>query len=69
MIKKIYISGMACNHCKKSVEDALITLNGVKTAVVDLDAKCATVETDGNIADNIFNDLIDGIGFTVDSIE
>ncbi len=69
MIKRIYISGMACNHCKKSVEDSLNALGGVKKAVVYLDEKYAEVETESDIADDVFTDLIESIGFTVDAIK
>jgi copper chaperone len=37
------VEGMSCNHCKEAVEGSLKKLPGVKSAVVDLDAKTATV--------------------------
>ncbi len=39
----IGIEGMSCNHCKKAVEDALKTLDGVCEAEVNLEANNATV--------------------------
>ena len=37
------VEGMSCNHCKEAVEGSLKKLPGVKSAVVDLDAKTATI--------------------------
>ena len=44
MQTKIYINGMACVHCKASVEKALCEIAGVNSAIVDLEQKCATVD-------------------------
>ncbi len=38
------IEGMTCGHCKKAVEDALRSVDGVTQVEVDLDAGRATVE-------------------------
>lgn len=38
------IEGMTCGHCKKAVENALASVDGVKTVDVDLDAGRARVE-------------------------
>jgi copper chaperone len=35
-----------CNHCKHSIEDALAPLHGVRSALVDIDARTVTVEVD-----------------------
>lgn len=45
MTKTLVIEGMMCNHCKATVEKALSGVPGVKSAVVDLGAKTATVTT------------------------
>lgn len=42
------VEGMSCNHCKSAVEGALSKLSGVEKAVVDLEAKTATVTYDEN---------------------
>lgn len=39
----INVKGMSCNHCKMSVEKALMGLKGVKKATVDLEKANATV--------------------------
>lgn len=40
------VSGMTCNHCVKSVTDALEEVGGVRSARVDLDAGTALVDYD-----------------------
>ncbi len=42
----IKVNGMMCEHCKKSVNDGLLALGGVKSVEIDLTAKTATVEHD-----------------------
>lgn len=38
------IEGMTCGHCKKAVEDALRSVEGVTSVEVDLEAGRARVE-------------------------
>jgi copper chaperone len=38
------IQGMTCGHCKKAVEDALRSVEGVTSVEVDLEAGRARVE-------------------------
>ena len=38
------IEGMTCGHCKKAVEDALQSVEGVTSVEVDLEAGRARVE-------------------------
>ena len=38
------IQGMTCGHCKKAVEDALASVDGVTSVQVDLDTGHARVE-------------------------
>lgn len=65
---RIYINGMACGHCKNSVETALKSLKEVQNAVVDLEEKCATVELNGEIDLKLLTDTITDIGFEVEKI-
>lgn len=44
------VNGMMCNHCKAAVEKALSAVAGVESAVVDLEAKTATVTGDADTA-------------------
>lgn len=47
----IKVLGMNCGHCKKSVEEALKELEGVRNAVVSLEEKNVNVEYDENKVD------------------
>ncbi|WRY54008.1 cation transporter [Clostridium intestinale] len=67
MMKKITIEGMSCGHCKARVEKALSELDGITSAVVDLEAKTATIE--GETSDEILREAIDDAGYDVISIE
>lgn len=68
MKKTIYIEGMACVHCKNSVETALKNLSGVNTAVVDLDKKCAIIESETEIDNAVLTATVTEIGFEVEKI-
>jgi len=43
------VEGMSCAHCKKAVEKALKTLDGVQEAMVNLDAGTVTIEHDPGV--------------------
>ncbi|HEY5522708.1 MAG TPA: copper chaperone CopZ [Desulfuromonadaceae bacterium] len=40
------VDGMSCEHCVKSIKNAVGTLSGVASVSVDLNAKTVTVEHD-----------------------
>ncbi len=44
----ITVKGMTCEHCKQSVETAVLSLPGVMSAMVDLSSKTLTVSFDHN---------------------
>lgn len=69
MIKKIFIEGMSCGHCKAHVEKALKEICGVKSVSVDLAGKVATVELAHEVADEKFKTAIDEAGYTVTDIK
>ncbi len=39
----IKVNGMHCGKCAEKVQKAVMSVDGAKKAVVDLDAKCVTV--------------------------
>ncbi len=43
---KFKVSGMTCGHCQMAVKKALESIEGVKSATVDLEKGMATVEAD-----------------------
>lgn len=64
MQKTIFIEGMHCAHCVSAVQEALLALEEVTAAEVDLAGKKAVVET--TAADNsILQEAIEDIGFDV----
>ncbi len=65
MNKKIFIEGMACMHCKKSVEDALSAIRDVVGVEVSLEEKCASVTLAENLSDELLASIITDIGFEV----
>ena len=63
MEKKLLVEGMMCNHCKATVEKALSGVPGVTSAVVDLEAKTATVALSEDVADAVLFDAVKAKGF------
>lgn len=57
------VNGMMCAHCKKHVEDALMDIDGVVSAVADLDAKKVNIETDRDIDINRLKEAVKKAGY------
>ena len=68
MKKVITVNGMSCNHCKMAVEKALKAVEGVEDAVVDLEAKTATVTLAAEVADEVMFEAIKAKDFEPVSI-
>ncbi len=47
---KLRVTGMTCGHCQKTVEQALKGVNGVYSAVVDLQDGEAEIDFDDDAA-------------------
>ena len=67
--KTIIIEGMQCNHCKMTVEKVLNSIDGVTNAVVNLENKTATLESNKDIDNNKINEAITEAGFTIIDIK
>lgn len=63
MEKKLIVEGMMCNHCKMSVEKVLAAVPGVTAAVVDLEAKTATVTCEASVTDDALFAAVEKKGF------
>lgn len=64
MSEQIYhIEGMNCNHCRMSAEKALLSVEGVTSASVDLASKEARVE--GTASKEALAKAISEVGFTL----
>lgn len=62
----ITVNGMTCDHCKKTVEDAVKKIPGIKSASVDLDKKELKYEEEDKnmpIALDIIMDAIKDLGY------
>jgi len=59
---KLQITGMTCDHCAKSAQDALNTLDGVN-ASVSFDEGMATVETKGDVDSRLLLKAVESKGY------
>lgn len=66
MRQTFIISGMSCNHCRMSAERAILSVEGVTSASVDLGSKQAVVEGDFSAEDVC--KAVEEIGFTCSSL-
>jgi copper chaperone CopZ len=57
------VPGISCGHCKNAIEGELTPLEGVDSAVVDIDAKIVTVV--GEIAEADVRAAVDEAGYEV----
>ena len=67
--KTIFINGMSCGHCSKRVEDALKSVNGVKSVKVSLDEKKADVVLKNDIDNDVLKKTVEDVGFEVVNVQ
>ncbi|NLC26663.1 MAG: heavy metal translocating P-type ATPase [Fastidiosipila sp.] len=65
----IKIEGMTCEHCKKTVETALISLPYVRNVVVDLEAETARVLSEDIMRDDMLKHAVEEAGYKVVSVK
>ena len=65
IVKTIIIEGMSCGHCSKRVEDALKSIDGVKSVSVSLEDKKAEIVLKKDISNEILKTAVEEIGFEV----
>jgi copper ion binding protein len=68
MKKVIKVSGMTCEHCKARVEKALSSVDGVKSAKVDLKKAEATVSFSKDVADDVLKKAVIDAGYEAGEI-
>ena len=66
-MKTYNVTGMSCAACSARVEKALNALDGV-TAKVDLEAKTASIETEGRASDEQMKAAVTDAGYDVVSL-
>ena len=65
----VHIEGMACNHCKMSVEKGLGALDGVENVTVSLEDKTATLTANTDISTLPIEKTIVDLGFEFKGID
>ncbi len=68
MYKTIMVRGMSCGHCQKRVENALLEIDGVETAEVDLIEGRANVRMSREVGDSEFRFAVEDAGYEVTEI-
>jgi copper chaperone CopZ len=67
MEKRIYIEGMACEHCAKRITKALKQVPGVTDVTVNLDGKYAEVKGDASL--EVLKATVSDVGYEVINIK
>ncbi len=66
--KVLVVEHMSCDHCKRTVEQALKAVDGVQDAVVDLEQKTATVTLQKDVPDDVLRRAVEAEEYEVLSI-
>ena len=66
--KTILIEGMSCGHCSKRVEEALKSVNGVKSVSISLEEKKAKVVLKTEVDNCVLKAAVEDVGFEVINI-
>jgi len=62
MTKEYEIKGMSCGNCVSKVKDALLKIEGVETAKVQLQFPQAIIKTDRDLPLAVLNDALNKAG-------
>jgi Cu2+-exporting ATPase len=63
MSQELHVAGMTCENCAKHVKKAILGIQGVREATVDLAAHSVAVETEREVAREEFAAAIDRAGY------
>ena len=61
----LVVEGMMCQNCVRHVKNALEGVKGVKSVVVDLEAKTAVVEAVSSLSDKVLIEAVTKAGYQV----
>lgn len=61
MTRTITVGGMSCQHCERSVEEALEAIGGVTAAAADRETGSVTVE--GSAETDVLLEAVEGAGY------
>lgn len=56
---------MSCGHCKATVENAVSSVGGVRSAEVNLEARTVTVDHDDTVDNSTIVGAIEEVGYQV----
>lgn len=65
MEKLLIVEGMSCGHCSARVQKALMALEGVSKATVNLESKEVMIEIVGDLSNDILTETIEDAGYDV----
>lgn len=65
MTRVLNVPDMSCGHCKSTVEKALLAVDGVAGASVDLEAKTVAVEHADSVSEDALRDAVTEAGYSV----
>ncbi|AWB09788.1 MAG TPA: heavy-metal-associated domain-containing protein [Thermodesulfobium narugense] len=66
---KVYVSGMTCMHCKKTVERLFSQIDGVEKVEVDLATKIANIKSTKNISKEALEKSLEDTAYKVEKVE
>lgn len=70
MRKKLLVDGMSCMNCVRHLKEALQEdIKALEVIDVSLENKCALVEVNDNVSDDIIKSVIDDLGYELKGIE
>ncbi|ALV22627.1 heavy-metal-associated domain-containing protein [Carnobacterium antarcticum] len=58
MKKELTIEGMKCEGCASTVAEKFQAVDGVERVMIDLDSKTATVESQKDINESVFQEAL-----------
>jgi copper chaperone len=61
------VPDISCDHCKQTIEGQLRDLDGVTSAIVDVDKRTVTV--DGLVGDEVVTKAIEDAGYEVAGVD
>lgn len=68
--RKINVEGMSCGHCIQWISEALMKIDGVRSAKVSLEGKNVVVDYEGDgVSDDMMASAIEKAGYTAVSFE
>lgn len=62
---KIKVEGMVCGGCEKRVQNALSTIEGVKSVTASHEDGVVIINADEKIDENVIKEKIEDIGFEI----